>query len=173
MKYNSDVFISYSRKDLDVVKQICSLFRANSISYWLDQKDVQAGGEFLGDIVQAIKGCKITLFISSSNSNSSIYTAKEVALAFNEGKYIIPYKIDASSFNKNLELVLCNLNWMEAIPFNEKKAAELVASIKSLLSGEKKQEVENIPHRVYINIEEWDEPNNRFLKFIKKVFKDK
>lgn len=173
MKYNSDVFISYSRKDLDVVKQICSLFRANNISYWLDQKDVQAGGEFLGDIVQAIKGCKITLFISSSNSNSSIYTAKEVALAFNEGKYIIPYKIDASSFNKNLELVLCNLNWMEAIPFNEQKAADLIASIKSLLSGEKKQEVENIPHREYINIEEWDEPNNRFLKFIKKVFKDK
>lgn len=171
MKY--DVFISYSRKDLSVVKQICSLFCANGISFWLDQKNVSAGGEFLGDIVQAIKDCRITLFISSSNSNNSLYTAKEVALAFNEGKYIIPYKIDSSSFNKNLELVLCNLNWMEAIPFDERKALDLVASIRSLLTGENKQEVENIPPRVYINVEDWDEPNNRFLRYIKRLFKDK
>ena len=87
-----DVFISYSRKDYAVVQKICELLKVNGISYWLDKKDINAGGEFLGDIVDAIKNCKITLFVSSANSNTSIYTAKEIALAFNEGKYIIPYK---------------------------------------------------------------------------------
>lgn len=168
-----DVFISYSRKDLSVVQRICSLLQANGISYWLDKKDINIGSEFLGDIVQAIKDCKITLFISSSNSNNSVFTAKEVAMAFNEGKYIIPYKIDTSSFNKNLELVLCDLNWVEAIPFDESKALDLVANIKSLLFGERKEEVNNIAHRDYINIEDWDEPNNRILKFIKNIFKEK
>ena len=152
-----------------IVKQICSLLRANQITYWIDKKNIYAGGEFLCDTVQAIKGCKITLFISSANSNSSMYTAKEVAMAFNEGKYIIPYKIDRSSFNKNLELVLCNLNWMEAIPFDENKALDLVANIKSLLTGKRKQKISIAPKREYIIAEDWDEPGNRILK----LFKDK
>ena len=88
-----DVFISYSRRDTTIVQKICSIFKANNISYWLDKKDINAGGIFLADIVEAIKGCKITLFVSSVYSNNSMYTAKEVAMAFNEGKYIIPYKI--------------------------------------------------------------------------------
>lgn len=168
-----DVFISYSRSDAAVVQKICSILKANDISYWLDKKDINAGGEFLGDIVEAIKGCKITLFVSSVNSNNSIYTAKEVAMAFNEGKYIIPYKIDSSSFNRNLELVLCDLNWVEAIPFDENKALALVANIKSLLTGERQQEVENVPKREYIHVEDWEEPSNRFLRFLKNKFKDK
>ena len=151
-----DVFISYSRKDAEIVDQICSLFKQNNISYWIDKQDIYAGGEFLGDIVQAIRKCKITLFISSAHSNNSIYTAKEVAMAFNEGKYIIPYRIDASSFNKNLELVLCDLNWMDAIPFDEIKAIELVSSIKSLLTGSRQKEAIIIPPREYINVDDWN-----------------
>lgn len=170
---NHDVFISYSRKDLDVVLKICKLFQEHHISYWLDKKDIHVGSEFLGDIVSAIKACKITLFISSSNSNNSIYTAKEVAMAFNEGKYIIPYKIDTSAFNRKLELVLCDLNWMEAIPFDEQNAKKLIVNIKSLLSGEKQDEIKNIPPRKYINIAAWDEPNNRFLRYLKTLFTDK
>ena len=168
-----DVFISYSRKDAAIVSQICSLLKENGISYWLDKANINAGSEFMGDIVQAIKSCKITLFISSANSNSSMYTAKEVAMAFNEGKYIIPYKIDTSSFNKNLELVLCDLNWVEAIPFDEGKALELVSDIKSLLMGERKQEIAKATNREYIKVDEWDEYNNRFLRFIHNIFKDK
>jgi len=168
-----DVFISYSRKDAIVVEQICSLFKKNDISYWIDKQDIYAGGEFLGDIVQAIRKCRITLFISSAHSNNSVYTAKEVAMAFNEGKYIIPYKIDTSTFNKNLELVLCDLNWVEAIPFDEIKALELVSNIKSLLTGSGQIEAATTQRREYINVEDWDQPNNRVIRFIKNIFKEK
>ena len=100
MKY--DVFISYSRKDQVVVDEIRQLLDSNAITYWLDTEKVHMGSEFMADIVDAIENSTITLFISSSDSNNSIFTAKEVALAFNAGKYIIPYKIDNSSFSKKL-----------------------------------------------------------------------
>lgn len=134
MKY--DVFISYSRKDQIIVDEICKLFDDNSISYWLDTNKIHFGSEFMADIVDAIEESTITLFISSSSSNKSIYTAKEVALAFNAGKYIIPYKIDNSSFNKNLRFVMTNLNCIEAVPYTTQKAKKLVSDIKSLLHGE-------------------------------------
>lgn len=168
-----DVFISYSRKDQVIVDEICRLFDSNSISYWLDTKKLHMGSEFMADIVDAIENSSITLFISSSNSNNSIYTAKEVALAFNSGKYIIPYKIDNSAFSKKLQFVMTDLNCINAIPYSSQKAIELVKDIKSLLYGERHIEIKNPEKREYIDIQSWDEPQNKVLKFIKNIFADK
>ncbi len=131
------------------------------------------GSEFMADIVDAIENSTITLFISSSNSNNSIYTAKEVALAFNGGKYIIPYKIDKSSFSKKLQFVMTDLNCIDATPYSTQKAQALIADIKALLHGERRIEVENIEKREYINVLQWNEPRNKILRFIKRIFEDK
>lgn len=171
MRY--DVFISYSSKDKEIVNEIKKMMEDNSISYWLDTEKVHIGGEFMADIVDAIENSKITLFISSANSNNSIYTAKEVALAFNAGKYIIPFKIDNSSFNKNLQFVLTDLNCISAVPPSRQKLMNLIADIKSLLYGARKMETENIEEREYIDILKWDEPQNKFLRFVKSLFEDK
>lgn len=170
MKY--DVFISYSRKDRHIVDEICELLNENNISFWRDVREIEPGGKFMGEIVDAIKSCKITLFVSSTNSNQSPYTAKEVALAFNEGKHIIPYKIDHSMFSKNLELLFSDINFTEAIPFSRLKALALVADIKSLISGERVSE-QKIEERKYIDVNTWDEPNNKILKYFKRIFADK
>jgi hypothetical protein len=167
-----DVFISYSRKDKAIVDEICELLEDSNISYWRDTHEINPGNAFMSDIVDAIKACKITLFISSCNSNHSPYTAKEVALAFNEGKHIIPYKIDDSSFCRNLELLFSDINFTEAIPYSRQKAICLVADIRSLLTG---QQIVNqkVSERQYIDVSSWDEPSNKVLKFIKQIFKDK
>ena len=171
MKY--DIFISHSRKDQAVVDEIRQLLDANSITYWLDTEKVHMGSEFMADIVDAIENSTITLFIASSSSNNSIYTAKEVALAFNAGKYIIPYKIDNSPFSKKLQFVMTDLNCIDATPYSTQKAKALVADIKALLSGERKEEVVNIEEREYIDVLQWNEPQNKILRFIKRIFEDK
>ncbi len=167
-----DVFISYSRKDTCIVDEICELLLENQISFWRDTKEIDPGAAFMGDIVDAIKCCKITLFVSSENSNHSIYTAKEIALAFNEGKHIIPYKIDHSNFHKNVQFLCSDINFIEAIPYSRQKAMKLVSDIKSLVSGAKKSE-QQIDNRTYIDFTTWDEPQNKYLRFIKNYFSDK
>lgn len=168
-----DVFISYSRKDKAIVDEIRQLLDANSITYWLDTEKIRMGSEFMGDIVDAIERSTITLFISSSDSNNSIFTAKEVALAFNAGKYIIPYRIDNSSFSKKLQFVMTDLNCIDAVPFTTQKANELVANIKSLLFGERCEEIKNIEKREYIDVQQWNEPKSKLLRFIKRIFEDR
>ncbi len=168
-----DVFISYSRKDQIIVDEICHLFDVNNITYWLDREKVHMGAEFMEVIVDAINNSSITLFVSSEDSNNSIFTAKEVALAFNAGKYIIPYRIDNSSFSKKLQFVMTDLNCIDAVPYTIQKANELVADIKSLLFGERNEEMKNMEKREYIDVQQWNESNNRLLKFIKRIFEDK
>lgn len=171
MKY--DVFISYSRKDLAIVNEIRQLLDANSITYWLDTEKIHMGGVFMADIVEAIENSTITLFISSLDSNNSIYTAKEVALAFNAGKYIIAYKIDNSSFSKKIQFVMTDLNCIDATPYSTQKAIALVEDIKALLYGERKGEVSNIEEREYIDVNQWNEPQSKILQFFKRIFEDK
>mgnify|MGYP000048924360 FL=1 len=168
-----DVFISYSRKDKNVIGEICSLFDKYSITYWLDTNEVHMGGKFMEDIVDAINASSIVLFISSVDSNHSIYTAKEVAFAFNAGKYIIPYKIDDSSFSKNLQFVMTDLNCINAVPYSQQKAELLVHDILSLLRGERHEEMRETHKREYIDVEKWNEPSNKLLRYIKRIFQDK
>lgn len=171
MKY--DVFISYSRKDTRVVQIICKLFAENGITFWYDNNEIPPGDEFYSTIVDAIKDSRITLFVSSTNSNHSVYTAKEVAVAFNEGKYIIPYKIDASSFNKKLELVFSDINWIDAFPFEYSKAVKLVESIKVLLGKPQEQSNFEREEREIIDISTLEEPQSWIGKILFNLFKER
>lgn len=108
-----DVFISYSHQDKDIAEQICSLLDQYDISHWIDRDGVRHGDDFKEDIVNAINGSKILLFISSTNSNKSRNTVKEVGLAEKSNKVILPVRIDDSPYNKSLEYDLCNRHWIQ------------------------------------------------------------
>lgn len=110
---NFDVFISYSHQDKEVAERICVLLDQYGISHWIDRDGVRHGEDFKEDIVNAIAGSKILLFISSVNSNKSRNTVKEVGLAEKNNKVILPVRIDDSPYNKSLEYDLCNRHWIQ------------------------------------------------------------
>lgn len=111
--FKYDVFISYSRKDTNVVDEICKCFDNNNISYFIDRQDIGGGLEFPKALAEAILESKVFLFIASSNSYESKFTQSEVVFAFNRKQKsdIIPYIIDKSSFPPELELTFSAINW--------------------------------------------------------------
>lgn len=108
-----DVFISYSHKDRAVAEFICTILDRHNISHWIDHEGVHHGNDFKEEIVNAIISSKIMIFISSSSSNNSRHTIKEVSIAEKNNKIIIPIRIDDSSYNKSLEYDLCNKDWLQ------------------------------------------------------------
>lgn len=107
-----DVFISYSRKDCEKVNLIHQYLKKYGISHWIDSESIHHGNNFKVEIVEAIQMSKVLLFISSFNSNKSPNTVKEVSIAENYGKIVIPIRIDDSAYDKSLEYDLCNRDWM-------------------------------------------------------------
>ena len=67
------------------------------------------------------------MFISSFNSNKSPNTVKEVSIAENYGKVVIPIRIDDSAYDMSLEYDLCNRDWM-----NFQEGMDYDASAKKL-----------------------------------------
>jgi TPR repeat protein len=95
-----EVFISYSRKDLQQVISIRDELKDMlHIDSWIDLKGIESGEQFVNSIIKAIDEAKIVLFMISEVSMQSEYTKKEVMYARNIGKKIIPIVLDNSKLS--------------------------------------------------------------------------
>ena len=63
-----DVFISYSRKDTNVVNLICNVFDKYGITYFIDRKGIGGGMEFPAILAESILNSTLMLFVGSMNS---------------------------------------------------------------------------------------------------------
>lgn len=88
------VFLSYSRRDAELVNRIYRDLLAQGIQVWMDRNAIEAGSLWRTSIVDGIKGCRVFLLIVSAASQQSRNVAKEVSLAESNGKPIVPLKID-------------------------------------------------------------------------------
>ena len=106
-----DVFVSYSRKDSEIVDWICQLMRQKQIVYYRDTQEIPGGEKFFNELAKSILDSVVFLYIGSKNSYSSIYTPKEINFAISKNtNVIIPYLVDDSPLPDNLFLAFSDLN---------------------------------------------------------------
>lgn len=108
-----DIFISYSRHDTEKVSHIVSILEREGFKIWIDRNGIESGDAFKRVIVKAIEQSTCVLFFSSTASNNSIWTAKEIGVAVYENKCIIPILIDNSKFNPEVKFDLINLDYID------------------------------------------------------------
>ena len=89
---NSPVFISYSSKDRDPVMEVVEALRISGISVWVDEGNIHAADLWSEQIVEAIKHCQVMIVIVSENSINSHNVVKEVMLASENKKSLLPGK---------------------------------------------------------------------------------
>ena len=132
---NIDVFISYSRKDIQFVHSFLSMFKENAITYWIDIDGVYSGDAFKKVITKAIKASKVFLFFSSEASNNSEWTAKEINVAVRFKKEIIPILIDATDYSDEVVFDLAGLDYINYCNCSERNLLDekLIKSIKNII----------------------------------------
>ena len=96
MKY--DIFISYSREDLDQVEPFVKMIeqRAN-VKCWIDWTGIESGSQFEDVIVRAIDSVEVVLFFISENSINSHYAKLEINYAYNVKKKVVPVILDGGN----------------------------------------------------------------------------
>lgn len=109
---DKDIFISYSRKDSEIVKAIYEWLERAGYKCWLDVEGMFSGVSYKKVIVDAIKRTKVLLFMSSENSNKSRNVVSEVSIAVEYGKRIIPIRLDMSSYSESIEYDIINHDYV-------------------------------------------------------------
>lgn len=108
----TDVFISYSRKDTVIANKICAAFDKAGITYFIDRKAMNGGMEITDVLAQAILDAKVFLFLGSRHSYSSKFTNSEIMWAFNkkEKNHILPYLIDDTEMPNGIQFAFVGIN---------------------------------------------------------------
>lgn len=88
------VFISYSTKDSEVASELKRNLELHSITCWKAPESILPGQTWEESIVDAISQTDLMVLIWSGASQCSEQVKRELTLACNQGKVIIPYRIE-------------------------------------------------------------------------------
>lgn len=115
---SGDVFISYRRCNAKLVKPIEEELIRRGISYFIDRIGVDYGMDYSKIIARAIKKCKILLVIWTKEADDSEDMLREVKMAFELKKTVIPYKVGSFDVTEHdaLYYQLSTINRQEADP---------------------------------------------------------
>ena len=123
------VFVSYSSKDADFMKNITGLLEVMKIEYWKAPEKIPPGSSYAKEINRAIENCGLFLLILSQNSQSSIWCEKEVDSALSYGRRIIPYNIDNVALEDAFRFYLNNVQMI----FHTRNSSKGLNELKNLL----------------------------------------
>lgn len=100
-----DIFISYSRKDLETVKDIKKELEGLGFSCWFDLKGIESGSpEFTDDIAKAINGSSAVLFFLSENSQKSRWSLNELRVARDNEKHVVLVRFNSDRMSDSFKL---------------------------------------------------------------------
>ncbi|MBT7027265.1 MAG: toll/interleukin-1 receptor domain-containing protein, partial [Verrucomicrobia bacterium] len=85
-----DVFISYSRENQKEVIKLVEYLREQGLGVWMDETDIHGATLWTKEIVEAIRACSLFILAISSHSTGSKNVVKELALASEREKIILP-----------------------------------------------------------------------------------
>ena len=125
-----DVFISYSSKDKEKVFAFVDRLIESGISVWIDQGGIDGALLWGQEIVEAIRGCKVLILMTSKNSVESHNIVKEVALASKYKKHILPLLLEPVQIPDTMEYQLAGIQHIELFTGNDKDVFKVV--IRSL-----------------------------------------
>jgi TolB-like protein len=105
----SDIFISYSHTDSDHALSLAERLRGQGISVWIDQHGIEAASSWSKEIVQAIDTCKALVVLLSNRSIASDNVVREVSLAFEGKKSIVPVDLEEVTLTPDFRYQLAGI----------------------------------------------------------------
>jgi hypothetical protein len=129
-----DVFISFKSEDKIIAEKIYNGLMSRGIRCWISSKSITPGNSYPEEIVRAISECQIMVLIFSSAAQNSIEIQKELALASQDKKVLIPVRIEDIQPLGAFKYHLASSQYLDIFSGLEKRFDEYLDQIYSNLS---------------------------------------
>ena len=130
---NKDVFISYKAEEIEEASWVKSVLESNGISCWMAPSCIPGGSSYAVEIPQAIRQAKVFVLILSSKAQSSQWVSREVDLAINEGKIVLPFMLENCALKDDFNFYLTNVQRYAAYENKLAAAEKMINEIKALI----------------------------------------
>jgi len=122
----SEVFISYASQDRARILDLVERLRAAGVSVWIDQMGIEGATMWSQEIVAAIRGCKVLILAISNHAAGSENVVKEVALASEGRKRILPVYLEQAEIPESMAYQLAGIQRIEFFKGQEDAALQPV-----------------------------------------------
>ena len=114
-----DIFISYSSKDKEKADQLSDLLTSAGLSVWIDRSGIVGAEHWATEIVDGIKGCSTFILLLSSNSVESENVLRELSLASEKRKRVLPVDLEPIILPSSFEYPLAGLQHVAITDFDK------------------------------------------------------
>jgi hypothetical protein len=119
------LFVSHIAEDRSTAMEIVRELEQRGIKCWIAPRDVRPGHPFDDEIVNAIENSRAMLLVFSDLCNESEYIRREVTVAGESHKIIIPFRIEDALPRHGLRVRLSDLHWIDGFAARERAIDEL------------------------------------------------
>ena len=127
-----DVFISYSTKEKALAYSVCAYLEAKGFACWIAPRNLLEGYDFGAAIVEAIEGCRLVVLLFSSAANASRQVRRELKVADDAQKTVVPVRIEDVRPTGSLAYLLGMTHWLEAVGDPKE---EILRKLKNIVSN--------------------------------------
>ena len=119
---SSEVFVSYARTDRARVMNLVERMRSAGIGVWVDEGGIHGASLWGQEIVDAIDASKVMILMISDSSISSDNVVKELSIASEDKKPILPVYLHRSEIPKSMRYQLAGIQHIEFFEGQEDEA---------------------------------------------------
>ena len=108
------MFVSHSSKDREAANTIVDALEQAGFPCWIAPRNISPGSDYDEEIVSAIESGLAMLLIVSPRSGESRHVKRELELAGEEGRSVVPVLIDGDGIPRALRYHLAGVHWVDA-----------------------------------------------------------
>jgi len=119
---SAEVFVSYARSDRERVMELVERMRSAGIGVWVDEGGIHGASLWGQEIVDAIDASKVMILMISDSSITSDNVVKELSIASEDKKPILPVYLHRSEIPKSMRYQLAGIQHIEFFEGQEDEA---------------------------------------------------
>jgi TIR domain len=123
------LFVSHVIEDRLAALEIVAELERRGVPCWITPRDVRPGKPFDDEIAEAIEASRAMLLIFSDRCNDREYIRREVTVAGESHKVIIPFRIEDAQPRRGLRVRLSDLHWIDGFVSREQAIDQVVRTI--------------------------------------------
>jgi len=128
-----DVFISYKSEEYEEASWVRDTLEENGIACWMAPASIPGGSSYAEQIPVAIHNCKLFVLILSARAQASRWVKRELDMALNEGKTILPFLLENFVLSRDFTFYLGIVQRYDAVVSRQEAMAKMLREIKVLL----------------------------------------
>jgi hypothetical protein len=123
------LFVSHVSEDRQAALEIVDELEQRGVPCWIAPRDVRPGKPFDDEIAEAIEASRAMLLIFSDRCNEHDYIRREITVAGESRKVIIPFRIEDAQPRRGLRVRLSDLHWIDGFVSRERAIDQVVRTI--------------------------------------------